>query len=575
MLKLWQTQSFKSILTFCLILFPIFIFWSIFNKYAVNIPHWDDFAVRNSVAQLLETGSFIEKLKILFAQHNEHRIFITRISALFIYLIEGTINLKSLMFLGFCSLIGITVLFYKILKKYNLSLVYLAPITFLVFNNSLYENTFWGMASIQNFGVIFLAFLCFYWLIFSIETSSKKYFYWSIFICFLGIFTSSNGIVIPIVGCLILLFQQRIKGFLVWFSTSLVFLFIFFFDFKRNPDNIAKTTITDINILAKGLFATLGNSIDISFISPEKHLDFSMALGVFLGLFIVLFSFQTIFKKYNSKDIYTSSDFINQKNIDLFLLACLVFLGITCAGIVFARMSYGIGTLLTSKYKIYSLLILVIFYLVAAKSFSKKNNFKFIIVSILASICFNIYSYLADYQNIRYLNQERICDQFKQQYSDKSFPNGGIITELQVPEKAFYDDLINKLAETKDSTQLKIIITEKESNVLIEARKNNFKTDLSSSEAGLYIILKSSNNSYLFPTHIIPAGNKAYLSSDFLMNNRLKIDNFVAEISKFYINSGKYSIGNILVENNSKTITWSSQTIDIQTINKEKPQQNW
>lgn len=575
MFKLWQSQSFKSILTFCLILFPIIIFWLIFNKYAVNIPHWDDFAVRNSVAQFLEKSSFIEKLKTLFAQHNEHRIFTTRISALVIYLIQGTINVKSLMFLGNCMLIGITILFYKILKKYKINTIYLASITFLIFNNSLYENTFWGMASIQNFGVIFLAFLCFYWLIFSIETTSKKNFYWSIFICFLGVFTSSNGIVIPIIGCFILLFQQRKKEFFIWFSASLVFLFAFIFDFKRNPDNVAKTTITDINILAKGLFATLGNSIDTSFFSPEKHLDFSMALGFFLGIFIILFSFQTIFKKYNSKDINTSSDFINQKNTDLFLLACLIFLGVTCGGIVFARISYGISTLLTSKYKIYSLLILVIFYLVAAKNFSKKNNSKFIIISVLASICFNFYSYLADYQNIRYLNQERICDQFKQQYSDKSFSNGGIMAKLQIPEKAFYDNILSEFYQIKDSNPLNLSIVEQENNLLIEAPKSNFKTDLSSLEAGLYIVLKSSDNIYLFPTHIIPAGNKAYLSPDFLVNNRLKINNFVAEISKSYINSGKYIIGKILVENNSKTITWSNQTIDIKAINKEKPQQNW
>lgn len=575
MLKLWQSQSFKSFLTFCLILFPIIIFWLIFNKYAVNILHWDDFAVRNSVAKFLQTDSFLEKNKILFSQHNEHRIFTTRLSALIIYLIKGTLNVKSLMFLGFCSLIGISVLFYKILKKYNLNIIYLAPITFLIFNNSLYENTFWGMASIQNFGVVFLAFLCFYWLIFSIESYSKKYFYWALFICFLGVFTSSNGIIIPVIGCLILLFQRRKREFIIWFSTSFIILFAFFFDFKRNPDNVANTTITDINILAKGLFSTLGNSIDTSFIFPEKHLDFSMAMGVFLSSFIALFLFQTISKKYYSKNNDSSIDFINQKNTDLFLLACLAFLGVTCAGIVFARISYGIGTLLTSKYKVYSLLILVIFYLVAAKSVSKKNNFKFIIVSVLASIFFNFHSYLADYQNIRYSKQERICDQFKQQFSDKSFPNGGIMAKLQVSEKAFYNEIIKNLAETKNSSQLQLTITKKESNILIEAPKNNSKTDLSSSEAGLYIVLKSSDNIYLFPTHIIPAGKKAYLNADFLINNRLKIGNFVAEISQSYINSGKYAVGEVLVENNSKNITWSSQTIDIKTVNKEKPKQNW
>lgn len=575
MLKLWQSQSFKNVLIFCLILLPIVIFLLFFNKYAVNIPHWDDFAVRNSIAQILQTDSYIEKIKILFSQHNEHRIFTTRIAALIIYLIQGTINVKSLMFLGGCSLIGISILFYKILKKYTLKLIYFVPITFLIFNNSLYENSFWGMASIQNFGVIFFAFLCFYWLIFSIEFSFKKYFYWSIFICFLGVFTSSNGIVIPIIGCLILLFQRRKREFFIWFSTSFIFLFAFFFSFKRNPDNVVKANISDLKTLVKGLLATIGNSIDSAFISPEKHLDLSMVSGIFLFIFIILFAYQTILKKYNPKDISNSINFINVKNNDLFLLACLTFLGITCGGIVFARISYGIGTLLTSKYKIYSLLIIVIFYIVASKSFSKKNSYNFICIAISLSVFYNLYSYFADYQNIRYLNQERICDQFKQQYSDKSFPNGGIMAKLQIPEKAFYDDIIKKFVEVKDSTQLNLAITEKENNLIIEAQKHEFNLNLSSAEAGLYFILKSADKIYLFPTQIRTSGKKAYLSRDFLINNRLKIDNFVAEISKFYIDSGKYIVGEVLVENNSKTITWSNQTIDIQTITKDKPQQNW
>ena len=575
MLKLWQSQPVKSILTFCLILFPVIAFLLFFNKYAVNIPHWDDFAVRNSIAQILQVDSFLEKVKILFSQHNEHRIFTTRIAALIIYLIQGTINVKSLMFLGICPLIGISILFYKISKKYNLSLIYFAPITFLIFNNSLYENTFWGMASIQNFGAIFLAFLCFYWLVFSIDKQSHIYFYWAIVVCFFGVFTSSNGILIPVIGCLILLFQRRKREFFIWFSASFAFLLAFFLGFERNPDNVVKANIADLKTLVKGLFATIGNSIDSTFISPEKHLDLSMVSGIFLFIFIVLFAYQAIFKKYNSKDISNSINFINDKNNDLFLLACLAFLGITCGGIVFARISYGIGTLLTSKYKIYSLLIIVIFYIVASKSFSKKNSYNFIANAILLSVFFNLYSYFADYQNIRYLNQERICDQFKQQHSDKSFPNGGIMAKLQVPENAFYDDIINKFAEVKDSTQLKIIITEKENSLIFEAQKHDFNLNLSSAEAGLYFILKSADKIYLFPTQINASGKKSYLSRDFLLNNRLKIDNFVADISKFCINSGKYIVGEVLVENNSKTITWSNQTIDIQTITKDKPQQNW
>ena len=68
---------------------------------------------------------------------------------------------------------------------------------------------------------------------------------------------------------------------------------------------------------------------------------------------------------------------------------------------------------------------------------------------------------------------------------------------------------------------------------------------------------------------------KAYLERDFILNNQLKIDNFTAEISKLYIQSGQYRVGIVVVENNTKKISWSNQILDIQAIEKIRPKQNW
>jgi hypothetical protein len=73
----------------------------------------------------------------------------------------------------------------------------------------------------------------------------------------------------------------------------------------------------------------------------------------------------------------------------------------------------------------------------------------------------------------------------------------------------------------------------------------------------------------------MPLSIKAYLDLHFLANNQLEIDNFTTVISKLYIQSGNYRIGRIKVENDSKTVVWSNQTIDIQHIDKIPPKQNW
>ncbi|WP_435355924.1 hypothetical protein [Emticicia sp. SJ17W-69] len=555
----------KNIFSFFIILIPIVIFGVIFNKYAINIPHWDDFAVRNSLLSYYDTDSFIEKIKILFAQHNEHRIFLTRLLALLIYKVEGTLDLKSLMFLGNLSLVGILYLFYKISEKYNYSIISIVPISFLIFTSALYENTFWGMASIQNFGVIFFAFLTFYWLTFSIEKTKSYYFYFAIFSCFLGVFTSYNGIIIPVIGLLILLFQQRKSAIFKWSIACFILLMSYFYDFVKNPEKTSETDFSHPQLLLKGFFATIGNVIDSSFISPNKQTDLSITLGVFLVCFIVIFSYQVVFKKYN----------LESKTNDLFLLACLTFLVITCIGIVLARISFGFGTLLTSKYKIYSILVLSIFYLAALQSVSESRKTSFISVLILGSIFLNFYTYIADYQKIINLRHERITDQFKQQYSDHDFPVGGLSLALQQPAKTFYDDIGNKVLQASDSVKTNISIIENETSFRLEEKQNGKILDFSSADAGLFFILKSPQKVYLFPSQTVPINRKAYLNSKFLLENRLPIGSFVAEITKFYIQSGKYQIGKILVENNSKTVIFTNQSIDIQSVAKEKPKQNW
>lgn len=557
--------SIKNILATLLILFPIAVFYFVFQKYAVNIPHWDDFAIRNTLAQMIETESVFQKIKLLFSQHNEHRILLTRFSAWMVYLLEGTLNLKSLMLIGIIALLGILFLLYKVSKKYNSSLLAFVPISFIFLNVGLFENTFWGMASVQNFGVIFFAFLTFYWLVFSVENKHRHYFYFAIFSCFLGVFTSSNGIIIPLIGCLVLLVQQRKTQLVVFLSSSVVLVFGFFYGFQKNPDNVVKTDFSDVKTIIKGTLATFGSVLNSSAIAPAKHLDLAMAFGLFILIFICLFAYQVILKKYN----------LSERTADLFLLACLAFISITSVGIAVARISYGIEILMTSKYKIYSVLSMVIFYLVAYNSLAERYKNNFTQLAIVFSIGFNLYTYLTVYQDIKYLNQERITDQFKQQYSDKSFPKGGVMRLLQQPEKAFYDSIIDEIWQMKDSSLNNLKVTPKLESFEITKTHNGVKFDFSTAESGLYFVLKSDKNSYLYPSHIKPLGMKAYLERDFILNNQLKIDNFTAEISKLYIQSGKYRIGIISVENNAKKIYWSTEILDIQAIEKTKPKQNW
>jgi hypothetical protein len=556
-----------KVLALCLILIPLALFGYIFQKYAINIPHWDDLAVRNSLADFLTTDSFFNKIKILFAQHNEHRIFLTRIFALIIYALKGTLDLKMLMLLGNLGLAGILFIFYRFSQRNALELLALVPIAYLIFNTALYENVFWGMASVQNFWVVFLAFVSLYLLIFSFGKPTKTYFYLAIAISFLGVFTSSNGILTPIIGTIVLLFQKRYRKLTIWGVASVLFLFIYFFQYQSSPDKAAKVDFSSPSLLFKGILAVIGNAIDVSFIAPNKHLDLSMATGVILLIIVVWFSFQVLFKKYN----------ITQRNNDLFLLSCLVFLGVTCLGIAIGRISYGIEVLLTSKYKINSVLILCICYLIILNSLVKEKQQKIITIAILLSIGFNFYTYLAEFQHVSYLRRERITDQFKIQHSDKEIPTSGIYAQLQQPAPTFYDALMPELLSVKDSVKTKIKIVENQSGFIL-THNHTGTLDISSPDAGQYMALRSGQNIYLFPCRTITASAfplKDEINIGFLFRNQLNLGSFVCDFTKFYVKSGNYQIGTIRVEDKKPVVTWTNQSINIQAVQKEKPKQNW
>lgn len=531
-----KQNIFQKNLPYILIAFPVFIYWFILNKYALNLPHWDDYAVQNSIEKINNSPSFPEKLQFLFAQHNEHRIFLTRLVSLLIFKIKGVLDFRWLMFTASFSLIGILVLFHQNIKKYNLSLLAFIPLPFILLTISIYENSFWGMASLQNFWVIFLAFLTFYLLI----NLEKRQSYWAILTCFLGVYTSSNGILIPIIGFLILLFQRKKQQTYIWLFSSFLILLSYFYSYKKPIDISSRATNIAISDYFKGLFLTLGSGVEM-YPNTFNRVDFSMALGLFLFIFVLLFFYQTVFKKYN----------LEKRNADLFLLACIAFIGVTSLGITFGRIGFGIGTLLSSKYKIYSILLIMIFYVVAVSNQNKQGNF--IKISILGGILFNIYTFMLEFDNVRFQHQERLTDDWNL-------------------EKEKVDALL-KSYETKN-IPIELKAAEQSSNYFVESK---FNESLSFEEAknGFFIVLQSATNSYIFPSKPYWQSKKAFFSLNFILNKPIGIVGFHSIISQIGLKTGLYEVGILKIDNEKRTFFPTTQTIQIKEVSFDNSKQNW
>ena len=98
MLRFFTTQR-QPILLAGVALVPVAILASLFHSYAMNVPLWDDHALKAFILTWEKNGVW-SGLKALFSQHNEHRIAFTRLVTLLIYSVQGTIQYDTMMMVG-------------------------------------------------------------------------------------------------------------------------------------------------------------------------------------------------------------------------------------------------------------------------------------------------------------------------------------------------------------------------------------------------------------------------------------------------------------------------------------------
>src|SRR5690606_34794741 len=70
------------ILVLIAILLPVAVYLRVWDYYAVNIAKWDDHVLKKTLLDAINAHGWTDYISILSVQHNEHRIFLTRLVAL-------------------------------------------------------------------------------------------------------------------------------------------------------------------------------------------------------------------------------------------------------------------------------------------------------------------------------------------------------------------------------------------------------------------------------------------------------------------------------------------------------------
>jgi hypothetical protein len=564
-----MTKKALTIILSLILLLPVLIYFTVWNYYAINIPKWDDHALKEFIVQYSNASGWQEKILALFKQHNEHRISTTRLIAWWDYSLFGSLNYRHLMTAGNLLLLGIIPLWYELLKKNKKPLFALLPVPFLWLTLAYWENMYWGMAAIQNFGVVTLTL----WTLYLCINFKTLPYIVSLVLAGITILTSGNGLLVLPLGALLLFLSGNRKRFALWTILSAVYIFIYFNWYTKpesNPDSKAS-----IFQLIKGYMAFLGSFAE-SF-PVADHFKVCFFLGIILFLVAVSIVSTTLFRilrnKYGNKV---------ERLTDLFCLGTILFILATALIVVYGRAGFGLEGLVTSRYKIYSVLLLIVAYLYVVIPIRGSFLSSYITAIVFLGVLFNIFSYhyhLVDAYNLR---KDLTTSQFNWTFTDKqlAYPTDtSFAANIVEKTPVFYDQLLPliKLADRQTYAGVSRGMTELYNNSTFKAGKDNFVVENSGftsqrlQDSGVYILLRSKDRFYLFPA----SRTRNTSRKELFLKQYYFAPGFRAEIPYSQVKKGLYDVALVRKLGDETGILFANQKVQVKETKENKVKVNW
>jgi len=325
-------ESFSSIVLSILV--SIYIFTVL--KYTSIMPIEDDYgAVLRFLNDYLNIENTLDKFKLLFSQHMEHRIVFNRLVELLQFKVFGEVNFIYLTLFGNLGWLLIVYILWSYSKKNNfITLFSFMPIALMMLAFSHSSLMTWAMASIQQYWQLLFSILTIFFL-----THNRTYIAYTFMI--IAIFTGGGGLaLIPIVGLYYLVhrnWKQLIVTLLL--SISVVYFYFIVLDFHKLSDSMSMLLVTfkhNYMLLFYYIFAFLGNFV-------EHTMEAIYVGGTFVLLFLI-----------RAKTFFKQIPFIAWSILFIFSIALLTGL---------SRSMFGPDQAMSSRYSIYSVLLASFIYL--------------------------------------------------------------------------------------------------------------------------------------------------------------------------------------------------------------------
>ncbi len=338
-------QRWELFLSVALILIAVVSFYLILFAEAVNLPVLDDY---HAVLAFLATWSGLHGPQakawyIVTAQHNEYKLVFEHV----IFVVELSllkhINFLSFIAIGNAFIVFIGILLYAFLRPEAPSaaarFTLYVPIAFLLFQLQYAETLDWSMISLVGPPVIFFSLLAL-WLL---QVEGTRNFALACLCLVLAISSSANGFVLVPIGALILGQQKHYSRWITWFAVTAVIAGFYFYHYN------SRVSSTHSHQSLIGSLTHLNLVYALVFLGAAAPKSLSHSLCFVFGLALCILFANAFKRKYYRRNPAT-----------FYGMALVLLTGLGVSGI---RADLGVELAASSRYVVYSTLLLALSYI--------------------------------------------------------------------------------------------------------------------------------------------------------------------------------------------------------------------
>jgi hypothetical protein len=335
----------KALLAAACVALPPILFYAILFRNAINVPFQDDYeALLDFLNQISVAGTVPAKTSyLLAAQFNEYKLFFGHSLAWLQLITLGHIDIRVLCALGNLFVALLAILLWKMFLPNHADLTqriaFFVPVSWLLFQLQYVETLDWAMPSLAAFPVLVFSFASIYLL----ARPSSWSFCGALTCLVLAVASFANGFVLVPLGLMILGLEARYARMAVWIVFSAGCAAAYAYHYSRMISNPHTHHAVSILSRLSYVIAFMGSAAALPFANLNHRLV--VTLSLFLGLLICAFVFVI-----GRRGYFQRSPSISY---------CVLFLVFTSVGVAGLRSELGIAHSLDSRYRIYSVLLLI------------------------------------------------------------------------------------------------------------------------------------------------------------------------------------------------------------------------